>query len=697
MSQKKNRLAAEKSPYLLQHAANPVDWYPWGDEAFKAAAAADKPIFLSIGYSTCHWCHVMERESFESEAIAKLMNDNFINIKVDREEHPDVDQIYMAVVQRMTGHGGWPMSVFMTPERLPFFAGTYFPPVSRYGQPGFADLMLRVAAAWKNQRDGLVQQAKSIVEQLQPVATKIDAGPEALGRRAIETAVLQMERSFDPTWGGFGGAPKFPRSMTLMLLLRDRAVRGDAGGEKLLMVEKTLEMMMRGGIFDQVGGGFARYSTDDRWLVPHFEKMLYDNALLVLAYVEAWQVSKRPEWKKTATDCLAWTMMEMTHPDGGFFSAEDADSEGEEGKFYVWTPAEFEAVLGKDDAEFAASVWDVDDAGNFEGKCILHWPKSIEQTSTVLGIERDELLKRLAPIRRKLYGARQQRVKPGLDDKILTSWNGLMIAAMARAGAAFGEIRYTQVAENAARFVESRLRKGDDGLLRRWRAKDAALDGTLEDYAFYVFGLIELFCATQRAEWLGRAITLVESALRRFEDQEGGGFFLAEKDAPNLIVRMKEPYDGATPSGSSVMAWNLATLHALTGEESFRRAAERTQLAFRADLERYPSAYPMLALALDRLLAPPTEIVVAHGASALEADVMVRKIRETFLPHAVLVELRRDNRAELEALLPWVAGKGPVDGKTAAYICRNRTCERPLTDPNALGLTPPGVAPGGSA
>jgi uncharacterized protein YyaL (SSP411 family) len=678
-----NRLVHELSPYLLQHAYNPVDWYPWGDEAFAAAAREEKPIFLSIGYSTCHWCHVMERESFESEAIAKMLEDSFISIKVDREEHPDIDQIYMAVVQRTTGHGGWPMSVFLTPDRKPFFAGTYFPPTSRWGQPGFADLLMRIREAWKTQRAALSAHGDEIIATLLPATKK--SGGTALDRRPIENCVRQLERSYDPTWGGFGDAPKFPRSMTLMLLLRDRLASGDDGDQKRAMVEKTLEMMWRGGLYDHVGGAFARYSTDARWLVPHFEKMLYDNALLVLAYTEAWQAKKNPDHALVVSQTLHWVVSEMTHADGGFYSAIDADSEGEEGKFYLWSPKELADVLGADDAALAERIFGVDERGNFEGKSILFLPKPLEATATLCGLDRAALLEKIGVIRCKLYGARQKRVPPGLDDKVLSSWNGLMIAAFARAGAAFCNPKWVAAAERAAEFSRAKLEK-DGVLLRRFRADDARHSGTLEDYAFMAWGELEIFSATGSVDHLERARRLVETAIVKFRDAESGGFFFTEKDAPNVLVRMKEPYDGATPSGNSVMAWNLLLLEAWTGEDRYRVLAEETFAAFADDLARYAMAYPMLLLALDRARGKTGEIVVVDGKNVDEADRMESKIRASFRPYDIVLRVTTKNRDALIAALPWLAAQIPVDGRSTAYVCSQRTCSLPIKSAEQLAL-----------
>ncbi|MEE9394185.1 MAG: thioredoxin domain-containing protein [Planctomycetota bacterium] len=675
-NRKLNRLADEKSPYLLQHAANPVDWYPWGQEAFDRAKAEDRPIFLSIGYSTCHWCHVMERESFEIEATAAVMNELFVNIKVDREEHPDVDQIYMAAVQAIAGQGGWPMSVFLTPDLGPYYAGTYFPPEARYGRPGFTELLRHFAKLYHENPSKVAEQANQVKDWIasQVKASEAD-GPGDLSPLAQASA--ELSQGFDPLWGGFGQAPKFPRSMTLQALMRSGLNEGQVGKAEMLMVDKTLDMMWRGGIYDHIGGGFARYAVDDEWLVPHFEKMLYDNALLVLTYTEAWQVSHDPRWREVVDETLAWVMAEMTHEGGGFFSAQDADSEGEEGLFYVWALPELEEILGAEDAAFLAQVYDAKPGGNFEGRNILALRQTYAATADALGIDGGALRKRLDPLRRKLYEVRDQRIHPGLDDKVLSSWNGLMIAAMARAGAAFGEAAIIDVATQAAEFIESKL-KVKGVLQRRWRDGEAALAGTLEDYAFLAFGYLALFEATMEPSWFDRARELVDEALEKFEDRDQGGFFLAAADTPNLILRMKEAHDAATPSGASVMVSNLLTLEALIGDNHYRSHAASALRASRPEFERHPAGFTYLLCGLDRYHAEPTEIVIAVGENPEEARAMLTRTKERYLPHAVTLVLEESDRTALSDRMPWLADKTPVDGKSALYLCRGRQCQLPV-------------------
>ena len=678
-----NRLANEKSPYLLQHAHNPVDWYPWGDEAIERARQEDKPIFLSVGYSTCHWCHVMEHESFEDEDVAAVMNEHFVNVKVDREEHPDVDQIYMTAVQRLTGQGGWPMSVFMTPELKPFFAGTYFPPTSRYGRPGFRDILLQISTAWTKQRASILEHVETIMDSLVPTPS---AAADALPTRAaIDGAVAHLSQSFDRHYGGFGGAPKFPRSMTLMLLLRDRLASEEDADAKLGMVEKTLEMMWRGGLYDHVGGGFTRYSTDEEWLVPHFEKMLYDNALLVLAYVEAWQVTGNDDHRVVVTETLDFILAEMTGEHGGFFSALDADSEGEEGKFYVWTPKEIEDVLGAADAALFNDAYSVTERGNFEGKNIPNLRRSLDEIATERNMTKADLVERLRPLRRKLYAAREGRIRPGLDDKVLTSWNGLMIAAMARAGAVFDEPRFIDAADRAADFIHANLRDGDD-LLRRYRDGDARLAGTLEDYSYLAFGLLELFQTTFDPSRLTWAETILERAQAAFEDVENGGYFLARENTDHLLVRMKEPYDGATPSGNSMMALSLAVLGEIRGDRKWRDLAEKTVRCFAGDLRRHPIAYPAMLAALDRLLVDPTEIAIFAGEDTGGMAAMLAKVRGSFLPHAVTVVANEKHLDALRGLVPWLENRDAVSGQATAYVCRGFTCERPVTRVDDLAI-----------
>jgi uncharacterized protein len=552
----KNRLADETSPYLLQHAHNPVDWYPWGPEALERARAENKPILLSIGYAACHWCHVMERESFEDESIARLMNEHFVCIKVDREERPDLDEVYMAATVAMSGSGGWPMTVFLAPDRRPFFAGTYFPPVDNYGRPGFRTLLEKIGELWESDRDSLLAQASELTSRVEEQSEPIR--PAGIGSEAISAAVGELAASFDPRWGGFGSAPKFPPSSALDLLLRHHKNCGDP--RALEMVEKTLDGMKNGGIYDHLGGGFARYSTDERWLVPHFEKMLYDNAQLARSYLDAWQVTAEPEYPRVATETLDWVLREMQGRDGGYFSAVDADSEGVEGKFYVWQADEIDSLLGEPDANWFRRMYDVSHEGNWEETNVLWTPRPLAEVATELGADRDALSGSLARSRRLLLETRAKRVPPLTDDKVLTAWNGLMIGAMAEGFRILGERRWLQSAERAAAFLLDRLVRADGGLYRTARAGKSHLDAYLEDYAFLCDGLIDLYEAGGRERWLRSAIELAERMLKDFADPSGGAFFHTAHGHEALIVRRREGQDGAIPNANATAARALVRL-----------------------------------------------------------------------------------------------------------------------------------------
>ena len=563
----KNELAGEKSPYLLQHADNPVHWQPWGNEAFLRAETEDKPIFLSIGYATCHWCHVMAHESFEDQEVADILNEHFVAIKVDREERPDVDKIYMSVCQALTGRGGWPLSVFMTPESKPFFAGSYFPKNSRMGMPGFMDILNQLAHMWQNDRDRIITSGDKITEAIQPAKTNTQS---ALPDRSIlETGCRQLGGIFDPRHGGFGKAPKFPTPHNLTFLLRWHL--RDTNGPAIQMVEKTLTAMRYGGIFDQVGFGFHRYSVDDQWLAPHFEKMLYDQALLAMAYLEAFQATENSFHARVAREIFTYVLRDMTDSAGGFYSAEDADSEGEEGLFYLWTPKEVIAILGEGEGNLFCDFYDITEKGNFEGhKSIARITRPIEAFAKARGLEPDVLVARLEESRQKLFLHRKNRIHPLKDDKILTSWNGLMIAALAKGAQVLGESAYARAADKAAKFILKTLKGPDGRLLRRYRTGEAALAAYLNDYAFFVWGLLELYEATFKPAWLEAAIHYTNDMLDLFEDTENGGLFFTGKGNEALITRSREVYDGALPSGNSVAALNLFRLHRMTGNGTFR-------------------------------------------------------------------------------------------------------------------------------
>ena len=684
-----NRLAHEKSPYLLQHAHNPVDWYPWGDEAFDAARAADKPVFLSIGYATCHWCHVMEHESFEDEAVATLMNDAFINIKVDREERPDIDGIYMTVAQMATGQGGWPLTIVMTPDRLPFFSGTYFPKESRFGRPGMVDLVPRIRELWETRRSELLDAAGSITDRLRQMATA-DQGGRVLDHATLEEGFRALSREFDWTHGGFGRAPKFPTPHRLLFLLR--YWRQTESAHALEMVERTLDEMRAGGVYDQVGFGFHRYSTDGEWLVPHFEKMLYDQALLVMAYVEAWRVTGADRHQRHAREILAYVLRDMTSPEGGFYSAEDADSEGEEGKFYVWSLDEMREALGEEDAEIAALVWGATPQGNYleeatkalTGTNILYVSRALSVVACELGPDEDQLAVRLESIRTRLFERRTGRIRPLLDDKILTDWNGLMIAALAKAGHAFGEPAYLEAARAAADFLWSTMWR-DGTLLHRFREGEASITGNVDDYAFLAWGEIELHQATQDAEHLGRAVAVTDAMLEKFRDAESGGMFFSPADRNDLIVRQKVLYDGAVPSGNSVTFLNLLRLARLIGDPEYERMASNISQAISSAVAAHPSGFTMFLSALAMALGDSQELVIVGTPGATDTAALLAVANEAYHPHRVTI-LRPvgEDAGRVGELASFLADFPAIDGAATAYLCRGLLCERPVTDPADL-------------
>ena len=674
-----NRLASEKSPYLLQHAGNPVDWYPWGEEAFETARREDKPVFLSVGYSTCHWCHVMERESFENPDIARLLNRDFVSIKVDREERPDVDRIYMLFVQAATGSGGWPMSVFLTPERKPFFGGTYFPPDNRYGRPGFGAILQSLAQAWRQDRARVEQSGAQVIEQLKELSLPRSGDGEAgSGKDALDAAFQSFERAFDPRLGGFGGAPKFPRPSVLNFLLRYYAKTREE--EALEMVLLTLREMAKGGMNDQLGGGFHRYSVDERWFVPHFEKMLYDQAQLAVSYLEAFQITGDALYADVARSVFEYVLRDLAHPEGGFYSAEDADSAADpahphekgEGAFYIWTHAELVAALGAEAAAIFARRYGVEERGNvhedphgeFGGRNILY-------RADVDPLNRDREGAAVA----KLLQIRSQRPRPHLDDKILTAWNGMMISAFARGARILHEPRYATAARGAVDFLRSKLWRESQSnelaatLLRRFRDGDSAIEGFLDDYAFLAQALIDMYETSFDAADLGWAVRLAERALELFEDREQGGFFSTQAAKADLVLRLKDDYDGAEPSGNSGMALALLKLARITGREDFRLSAERALQAFGPRFAAAPTAAPQMLVARMFATGRPMEIVLA-GPQDIG---MLAAIHGRFLPNAVLM------RAE-QAPLAMPA----LRGKPTAYVCENYACKLPVTDDQSL-------------
>jgi uncharacterized protein len=675
-----NRLAGQTSPYLLQHLYNPVDWHPWGPESLARARGEGKPIFLSIGYAACHWCHVMERESFEDGAIAAFLNEHFVPIKVDREERPDLDEIYMTSVQMMTGQGGWPLSVFLTPELKPFFGGTYFPPEDRYGRIGFLTLLRRVREAWQSRRDEIEASAGQIVEHLKTIGEAASGG-EATGRVGITEAAraaAELASRFDARWGGFGGAPKFPPHGAVGLLLRSHARSGEPMA--LRMVETTLDRMATGGMYDQVGGGFARYSVDETWLVPHFEKMLYDQALLVPVYVEAWLVTGKSLYRRVVEETLDFVRREMTHSEGGFYASLDADSEGHEGRFYVWTPDEVEVALGREDAAFFCQVYGITPGGNFEGRSIpnLHGGDLAQQAGR-MGIGEEALVARLAPLKASLLEARGRRVQPGTDDKVLTAWNGLMIGAFARTAQALGRPEDLRAAREAAGFVLSRLKR--DGRLQvSWREGVASGNGFLDDYAFLARGLVDLYEADFDRRWLDEAAALARTMLERFEDREGGGFFFVSDDHEALLTRTRSVQDGALPAGSGVAAEALLRLAVHLDEGRLRQAAEAAMRALHPVAERSPSAFCALLAAADFLEGPIREIAVVGQSGEPGYEALLCAVRGRYEPNRVVAAARPGEHTDL----PLLAGKDLLNGRAAAYVCRNYACDAPITDPAGI-------------
>ena len=670
-SHRGNRLQHETSPYLLQHAHNPVDWYPWGDEAFAKAAAEGKPIFLSVGYSACHWCHVMERESFENPAIAAILNEHFVCVKVDREERPDVDQVYMAAVQAISGHGGWPMSVFLTPDRKPFFAGTYYPPADARGMPGFPRVLAAVSDAWSNRRDEILGGAQRVTSELQRLGAYPNQ-PGALDARLLDQAFKALERMHDARHGGFGDAPKFPHPMDLKVLLREFARTGNA--EALAMARLTLEKMARGGIYDHLGGGFARYSTDARWLVPHFEKMLYDNALLGSVYLEAYQATGETQFAEVARETLDYVLSRMTDPRGGVYSTEDADSEGVEGKYYVWTPDEVAGVLGPEAAQTFCKVYDVSSAGNWEGRSILNLPKSIDEAAASLGRDASEVRGTLKQARRQLLAAREKRVSPGKDTKMLVAWNGMMIAAWAAGARILRDERYLEAARAAARFMRANLSAGDGRLWHTYKDGRASVPAFLDDYACLIDGLTRLFEASGERAWLDQALELANVLIADFQDPDDGGFFYSGKNCESLIVRGKDALDNATPSGNGMAATALLRLAALTGRDELQHAGERALQSARGIMLNGPSAAGQSFVALDFLLGARREIAVIPGADPSESRAAVEAIAQKFLPHAVVAPLDVASPSDL----PLFEGRDARGGPATVYVCESFACQAPI-------------------
>src|SRR6266478_3904857 len=712
-----NRLAHEKSPYLLQHAHNPVDWYPWGEDAFAKARHENKPIFLSVGYSTWHWCHVMAHESFESEEVAAIMNHEFVNIKVDREERPDVDRVYMTFVQATTGSGGWPMSVWLTPDLKPFVGGTYFPPEERYGQPAFKKVLERVATAWKEDHDKIVEQGSKIVEALRE-SQSAGPGEGKIDGSVADAAYRQIDRSYDPKEGGFGNAPKFPRPVTLNFLTRfyARDPKSDSGKQALEMALLTLRKMAAGGMHDHIGGGFHRYSVDRYWHVPHFEKMLYDQAQLAAAYLDAFQITQDRQYQSVARDILDYVARDMTSKEGGFFSAEDADSpvatgglsavasakaddpghsKTAEGAFYVWTKKEIDAALG-DAAEVFDFHYGVQPHGNapegsdphdeFRGKNILIERHTIAQTAGHFKKSEKEIGESLAQSREKLFSIRAKRPRPHLDDKIIAAWNGLMISAFARAAQVLDDERYREIATRAAKFLRANLYEEKSKLLyRNYRGGRSDIEGFADDYAFVIQGLLDLYEASFNVEWLKLASELQETNDRLFFDEKNGGYFSNSGKDESVFLRMKDDNDGAEPAASSLAALNLLRLSQLRDDQKMAERAGKTIDAFATTLSHFPSAMPQMLVALDFSLSKPRQIVIAGRKDAPETKALLKEVRRHFLPKTILLladgaEGQKFVGEKNEA----IRAMSPLDGKAAAYVCENFTCKTPVTDPEEL-------------
>ncbi len=672
-----NRLAGETSPYLLQHKDNPVDWYPWGEEALRRARDEDRPVLLSVGYSACHWCHVMERESFEDEAIARLMNERFVNVKVDREERPDIDAIYMQAVQAMTGRGGWPMTVFLLPDGTPFYGGTYYPPEDRHGMPGFPRVLQAVSEAYRERRADLFEHGRQLVRQIEATA-KPPPSPSPLSDDLLHNAASQLRHRYDPRFGGFGGAPKFPNPMDLALILRYHHRFGDP--ELLAMALHTLRAMAAGGIYDQVGGGFHRYSTDERWLVPHFEKMLYDNAQLAGVYLDAYLVTGDALFAQIARETLDYVLREMTHQGGGFFSTQDADSEGEEGRFFLWTPAEIDTALG-DEAALVREYYGVTDAGNFEGRTILHVPVDLVTFAAARGLDATAFDRRLGDARCRLYEARERRIHPARDEKVLTAWNGMMLRAFARASRVLDDPdrRYRQAAVRNAGFLLASMRP-TGRLLRSWKDGNVRLLGYLEDYASLADGLLATYEATFDPRYFREAIDLAREMLDLFWDVASGGFYDSGSDHEALVVRPHDFFDNATPAGNSVAVDVLLRLAVLTGDGTFERTATAVLQGLAPYLEGAPAGFGRLLGALDFHLGRKQELAVVWEGKD-EPQALLDVAFQSYRP-ALIVAGGTSNRDATPS--PLLAGRTLVDGKPTAYVCEHYVCGLPVTDADAL-------------
>lgn len=688
MSQKPNKLITEKSPYLLQHANNPVDWYPWGEEAFEKAKKENKPIFLSIGYSTCHWCHVMEKESFEDEEVAALLNDAFVSIKVDREERPDIDGIYMSVCQMMTGGGGWPLTIIMTPDKKPFFSGTYFPKRQKFNRIGMIELIPRIKEVWLNKRDDIDKSAEEIVNALKK--STVSTEKATLSSEVFDRAFESYKQRFDSVHGGFGNAPKFPSPHNLMFLLRYyHRTKNDSA---LKMVTDTLIQMRLGGIYDQIGFGFARYSTDSEWLVPHFEKMLYDQAMLCMAYTEAYQITKNEFFRQTSEEILEYVLRDMTHAGGGFYSAEDADSEGEEGKFYLWTIEEIKDIL-KDDAGLFIKLFNIEDDGNWvdeskgmmTGTSILHLKDIVENLQKDDQFKKADLKEFISRTRKQLFKEREKRIHPHKDDKVLTDWNGLMISAFCKAAGAFDNNDYKFAAEKAMSFILTKLRTNDGSLIHRFRDGEAGLPAHLDDYAFVIQALLDLFELTFKPEYLKNAILLQDILSDHYLDKIDGGFFFTADNSEELISRQKELYDGAYPSGNSVMLLNLVRLGKLTANQNYDDISEKMINNFSGQISNYPSIFSQFLSGLEFIMNKSYEIIIAGEENSEKVIDAVKKVHNNFLPNKIFIY--NNSKDEVLQLIPYLQANIAIDNKLTIYVCENYKCNLPVhTIDDALAI-----------
>ena len=690
-SQKPNKLISEKSPYLQQHAFNPVDWHPWGTEAFKKAQAEDKPVFLSIGYSTCHWCHVMENESFDDPEVAKILNDAFICIKVDREERPDLDATFMKVCQTIAGTGGWPLHIIMTPDKKPFFAATYIPKENRFGRTGLKQLTQQIKELWTTRRNELVESAQKITALLKEEESIEARHFETLAESTSDEAYLKLEETFDENNGGFGYAPKFPTPHVLSFLLR--YWKRTQNNKALQMVEKTLTAMRLGGIYDHLASGFHRYSTGSNWLVPHFEKMLYDQAMLIIAYAEAYQATRKDEYKQTAQQTINYVLRDMTDANGGFYSAEDADSEGEEGKFYLWTEQEIGQVLSKEEAELIKKVFNTEEQGNFieastgekTGKNILHMKNPLTEIAENLCLNPTELQKLIDEACQKLHAARQKRIHPSKDDKILTDWNGLMIAALAMVSQAFDEPELATAAAKAAKFVMECLRDSEGNLLHRYRQGEKAITGFLDDHAFLIFGLLELYEAGFDVKYLRQALDLAERMLTHFWDKTHGGFFQTADYSETTLTRNKEIHDGAYPSGNSIAAMSLIRLARMTGESRFEEKADQIMNTFSLKVSKNPHSHAQLLSALDFALGPSSEVIIVGNPHKQDTSKMLQTLRSKFIPRkTVLFRSSAEETPEITHIAKVTKDLRENEGKATAFICKGHVCKTPTTDASEM-------------